>query len=248
MIRSPRPRKAVSVSNSFHRQLTMYALAASAAGVGVLAMAPPAEGKIVYTPAHRTIAPHQAIPLDVNHDGKVDFRFKDTLSTTSASFFHSGRLSIFPLAANQIWGHKTAAGLHYASALPAGVKIGPSGAFSAGSRSMAYGRQEGSSFYCEGKWNNVTRRYLGLKFMIAGKVHFGWARLNVTCNAPKVRALLTGYAYETIPGKSIVAGQTNGVDDAEQLAAASPNTQLPESATLGVLAVGAPALSIWRRE
>ena len=84
--------------------------------------------------------------------------------------------------------------------------------------------------------------------MIAGKVHFGWARLNVTCNAPKVRALLTGYAYETIPGKSIVAGQTNGVDDSEQLAAASPNTQLPESATLGVLAVGAPALSIWRRE
>ena len=90
MIRSPRPRKAVSVSNSFHRQLTMNALAASAAGVGVLAMAPPAEGKIVYTPAHRTIAPHQTIPLDLNHDGKVDFRFKDTLSTTSASSIPDG--------------------------------------------------------------------------------------------------------------------------------------------------------------
>jgi hypothetical protein len=35
MKRSPRPREAVSLSDSVHRQLNMYALAASAAGVAV---------------------------------------------------------------------------------------------------------------------------------------------------------------------------------------------------------------------
>lgn len=207
-------------------RLTAYALAASAGGVAVLALTHPAEARIIYTPAHRSIAPHQTIALDLNHDGKVDFRFKDALSTTSASFFHSGRLSIFPLAANQIWGHKTGVGLHYASALQAGVKIGLSGPFSAGSRSMAYGRQEGSSYYCEGKWDNVTGRYLGLKFTIAGKTHFGWARLNVTCNAPRVNAVLTGYAYETIANKAIIAGKTHGPD------------VIVKQATIGELASG----------
>jgi hypothetical protein len=192
----------------------------------MLAVAHSTEAKIVYTPAHRTISPHQTVPLDLNHDGRVDFRFQDTLSTTTAGFFHSGRLSILPLGANQIWGHKTSAGLHYASTLKAGVRIGSAGAFSAGSRSMAYGIQEGSSFYCEGKWDNVAHRYVGLKFAIAGKIHFGWARLNVTCNAPSVSAVLTGYAYETIPNKAITSGKTKGPD------------VMVDPATLGRLALG----------
>jgi hypothetical protein len=61
-----------------------------------------------------------------------------------------------------------------------------------------------------------------------------------------ILALLTGYAYETIPGKTIIAGATKGPDDAEP--ATSLNTSTPEPATLGVLALGAPGLSIWRRE
>jgi hypothetical protein len=202
----------VNFSNSVQHQLNMYVLAASTAGISVLALPLPAQARIIYTPTHRHIGPHQMLPLDLNHDGKPDFVFKDTLSTTSASFFHSGRLSILPHGGNQIWGHKINTGLHYASALAAGVTVGPNGAFSSGSRSMAYGRQEGSSFYCEGKWNNAVKRYLGLKFVIGGKIHFGWARLSVTCNAPHISALLTGYAYESIPNKPIITGKTRGPD------------------------------------
>ena len=59
-------------------------------------------------------------------------------------------------------------------------------------------------------------------------------------------AILTGYAYETIPGRAIIAGKTKGRDDAEPTA--SLNKRIPEPATLGALALGAPGLAIWRRE
>jgi hypothetical protein len=99
-----------------------------------------------------------------------------------------------------------------------------------------------------GRWVNVSDRYLGLKFKINGKFHYGWARLNVKVlrGQFKITATLTGFAYETIPGKAIIAGATKGPDDAEP--AASLHSPTPEPAALGMLAVGAPGLSICRRE
>ena len=97
-----------------------------------------------------------------------------------------------------------------------------------------------------GPWANVQHRYLALKFFIKGKVHYGWARLNVHWYVPDVSGTLTGYAYETVPGKSIITGATKGPDDAEPTADLSSRT--PEPFTLGALALGAPGLSIWRRK
>jgi hypothetical protein len=71
MKRSSQPRVAVELSKPLTHQLNMYALAAGAAGVGLLALAPLAEAKIVYTPAHAKIT--QLVALDLNHDGSVDF-------------------------------------------------------------------------------------------------------------------------------------------------------------------------------
>lgn len=242
------PRTAVDLPRPLHQRLNMYALAASAAGVGMLAVAPPSEAKIVYTAAHINITPNHTILLDLNHDGTADFSFKNVLSTTSVGSFRSDRLSIFPRGANQIWGHRTGAGGHYASALAAGIKVGPSGAFSAGSRSMAYGRDDVGSYYCEGKWNGAQKRYLGLKFTIHGKTHFGWARLNVTCNLYKVNAVLTGYAYETIANKSIVTGKTKGPEEIVGRPDTAVTAPVSNPDRLGLMAMGAPGLSIWRRE
>jgi hypothetical protein len=66
-----RPRKTARISDSIHRQLNLYALAASAAGVGMLALAEPAEAKIVYTPTHEKLI-NFFVPIDLNHDGKAD--------------------------------------------------------------------------------------------------------------------------------------------------------------------------------
>jgi hypothetical protein len=232
---SPGSAKTTSkISESFCWRLDMYALAASAAGVGILALTQPAEGKIVYTPAHKVIGLNQKIALDLNHDGKNDFSFQERFfTTTSVGENHSIALSVLPTRkANEIWGKGRPA-----SALPAGIRVGPKGQFSYGKKLMAvdyYADGTGGSGTCAGPWNNVKNHYLGLKFKIDGKVHFGWARLNVDCvttfSNHQVNGLLIGYAYETIPNKPIVTGKKRGPDEAPL-----------QPSTLGRLARGASA-------
>ncbi|HXM21759.1 MAG TPA: hypothetical protein VN948_10895 [Terriglobales bacterium] len=237
---SRRTRTTAELSDSVHRQLNMYALAAGAAGVGILALAQSAEARIVYTPTDQQIPPGfgTGLYLDVNNDGINDFSFVNFYSATSSNL----GLWVSPVAAsNEIF----SAGASYAAALPAGVRIGPRGKFH--KRAVAVMADGNSHSTCGGPWKRAHNRYLGLKFWVKGKIHFGWARLNVNCVYPKaIRATLTGYAYETIPSKAIIAGATKGPDGGEPTA--SFNTRTPEPATLGMLALGAPRLAIWRRE
>jgi hypothetical protein len=255
MTRSSRPRKTANLSDSVQQQLNKYALAAGAAGVGVLVLGQPAEAKIVYTPADKSITPNHTIPLDLNHDGTVDFRLRDRHFTSPTyGFDHTGVLSAVPAhQANKIEGYSRT-NRHYASALRAGVSIGPKARFTPGPKLMATmfsdtGADRGLIGSCNGPWSKATNRYLGLEFLIEGKVHFGWARLNVSCQGTDVFATLTGYAYETVPKKPIIAGHTKGSDEESSVgpdaALAAP---VPKPAPLGLLAWGSRGLSIWRRE
>jgi hypothetical protein len=249
-------RAADPVSVKLDKSLLAYATAATAAGVGVLALVSPAEAKIVYTSANEQIGPNNTYPLDLNHDGIVDFTFVDS-HFTSTFDGGAGVLTIFPQqSANEIWGNQSSAGFRrYASALAPGIEIGSKGKFQPGEMILAHSSSnEGkrhpnsiSSYNCDGPWKHAGNRYLGLKFIINGEVHYGWARLSVGCKYLVVRAKLTGYAYETIPNKPIIAGQTKGADednaDSEIL---HPSASQP--ATLGALALGSQGLSAWRRE
>ena len=110
----------------FERQLTCYALAAATAGVGALA-SQECDAEIVYTKAHRQLTANTTLKLDLNHDGIADFSLKDTFFHTFAT--STGRLSISPIGQeNRIWGH-TVSHRGYASALFAGVRVGPQGQF-----------------------------------------------------------------------------------------------------------------------
>jgi hypothetical protein len=214
----------------------MYALAASAAGVGMLALQP-AEAKIVYTPVHLVISTGQSYKLDLNHDRVSDFSIENT---SSCGDWCGVNLVARAVAGNAVLGN------HYeAYALTRGADIGPKYAFSG--LVMAHYTNGFGSY--SGQWRNVSNRYLGLKFRIKGKAHFGWARLNVSVHKLSIIATLTGYAYETIPNKPIIAGKTKGPDD---ISVKEPNASvtMPTSkpASLGMLALGSPALSIWGRE
>jgi hypothetical protein len=221
----------------FDHQLSMYALAASAAGVGVLALAPPAQGKIIYTKANKSIGSNSTLHLDLNHDGVADFDLKDTLSSSTAGGQFARLDALADHKQNAVWGH-TVPFNAYASALPVKVSIGPKGQFmSAGAKglmaaSSASGLHPGN-FTCTGPWANVTNRFLGLKFAIKGKEHFGWARLNVSCSNATVSATLTGYAYETVADRPILTGKEHGTFDADD-SMAPPD----RSVTLGGLAQG----------
>jgi hypothetical protein len=70
-------RQTVKLSDSTCRLLDSYALAAQTAGVGLLALAMPAEGKIIYTPVHHTIARHGSFKIDLNHDSIPDFTLQN---------------------------------------------------------------------------------------------------------------------------------------------------------------------------
>ena len=95
MKRLSRPRRTASnLSDSIHQQLNMYAVMASAAGVGMLALSQPAEAKIVYSPAHRLIESGQTVSLDLNHDGKADFSFENYSNTFEGS--EQGFLYVIP--------------------------------------------------------------------------------------------------------------------------------------------------------
>jgi hypothetical protein len=254
MTRVSRFRQACSLSDSLSQRLNVYALVAGAAGVAALALAQPSEAKIVYTPTHRKIPLNKDFILDLNHDGTSDFRFRIYASDVNGVRGTSGtRDSAFLWIYPQVKGNQVVGMVPHASALRAGVKIGSKRTFNSGRGSMGgvdFISGDGPQYY--GPWANsgkpVDNHYLGLEFVINGKIHFGWARLNVRIyRNPEatVSAVLTGYAYETIPGKPIVAGVTKEPDDAPIV---SLNTPTPKVATLGILALGAPPLSIWRRD
>ena len=247
----PRSRKLESLPNlseSLHHQLNSYALAAGAAGVGLLALVQPAEGKIVYTAAHVKIVQNAGlITFDLNHDGIPDFGLSNKYVGTSFGFAY---LKVKPVRqANQILQINSQRRIA-AGALKAGTKIGPGGNFKPDPKGlvMAFADFEGTTY---GPWLRVKQAYLGLKFVIKGKIHFGWARLKLTSTGRlSMNATLTGYAYETRPNKPIVAGKTQEsyeIGGIGQGNGATFDQPTPRPASLGLLARGATGLVAWRR-
>ena len=53
MKQSPQPRPVSQLSEAVNHKLTLYALAASSAGLGLLALPQPAEAMVVYTKTHQ---------------------------------------------------------------------------------------------------------------------------------------------------------------------------------------------------
>ena len=222
------------LSDSVHHQLNMYGLAASAAGVGVLALTQPADAKIVYTKTDQVIGLGQHYDLDLNQDGITDFK----LVNYNVIFYFS---SIHGQSAAQIdsGGNSAAAyvSAHYSvildSVLNAGERIANGRRFHGVAGQLILIANDG---YRSGLWYNVKNGYLGLKFQIKGKIHYGWARLSVMGTFPLMTVALTGYAYETIPNKGIIAGQTKG-----------PDVITEQPGSLGRLAQGSARLASRRR-
>jgi hypothetical protein len=228
------PNRCQRLSEKMSQQLDSYARAAAAAGVGVLALSASAEAKIVYTPVHRAIDCCEAVTLDLNHDGVADFQLQWGTSDS-----HAVVLGVSPMqSGNQVRGVSL-----YASALPKGATIESGWQFQPNHQLMASFHASSTSG-SRGKWTNVKNRYLGVKFFIKGKIHYGWARLSVRVKGFSITATLTGYAYETVANKGIVAGKTKGPDSfLPDSPAVSPKSG---AASLGRLAAGYPGLATWR--
>jgi hypothetical protein len=200
-------------------------LLAYAAMAGAVAYSSDAE--VVYTPIQRHV--RSSFFIDLNHDGLEDFQIYSSLLSGA------GIVKVLPARNNRILaaGPDQCVFSNAAAPLPGGAVIGPGKPFQASATCMAYlGYGALSS---GGPWKEAKHRYLGLAFVIDGKEHFGWARLSLSKFLFNNTAEIEGYAYETIPGKPIIAG-----DEGSQTKASA------QPATLGALAAGAPALNSWR--
>jgi hypothetical protein len=239
-----RKRTATKLKARLDKGLLSYAVAASAAGVGLLALTQSAQAKIVYTPADVPILRDQIVPLDLNHDGIQDFFFFFSARPAAVT----GTLSIDPVRPNnRILGSKL-----YASALPAGVSVGPGGNFQQEHDFMADRRFYYMGYSTRGPWTPTQDRYLGLKFFVQGQVHYGWARVQVfpQGNDLGFDARLAGYAYETTPNTAILTGTTSAPQDTGknvQPDSASPSAPALAAPSLGLFAQGSRGLVAWRR-
>jgi hypothetical protein len=219
-------RKPSRLSESLQRSLNSYALAASAAGVSLLALAQPLEAEIVYTKAYRHIPPNTSINLDLNHDGITDFTLFNNFYNTS---FLKGVVFV-RMWGNAVKGYELSSGRgsgSLASALGRDIDLQPNVGFLAGnSLVMAYSVKTSTS-HRSGPWLNVKPSYLGLQFLVEGEIHMGWARLCVRCQHQECHVLLTGYAYETVSSQPIITGKVHG-----------PDVITLEPGSLGALAAG----------
>jgi len=232
-----RSRSMASLTSKLDKTLLAYTAAAGAAGVGVLALAQPAEARVIFTPASILVPVNGgAVYLDLNGDGINDFQFSNGYAGPLELGNHTSDLTVAPAqSANRIVTAQSKNRI-CAAALPKGTKIGLPSPFQQGNSYLPMAVFQGgyTNHTSFGPWLHTKKAFLGFKFTIGGTTHFGWARVNVQGFSS---VTITGYAYETVADKPIVTGNSTGSD----LASAQP-------ATLGRLALGAAAPVAWRRE
>jgi hypothetical protein len=246
--------------NNLYRQAGQYSLTAAVAGVSLLALAEPAKSEVVVTTKTIPIPISQlgvhGIGISFANNGVDDLKL---ILSSHQIFGANGKNLLAVNAADGMGVVGKFERLPYASALAPGAEIGPNANFV----SAACG---GSYFSCPdavrladtfwstfgsrgagGPWSgNPRNRYLGVRFQMDGETHYGWVRLMVNTNVPyKMSAAVTAYAYETEPNTEIFAGLTKGPNAELWL---PENTENQHGPSLGMLALGAEGMPLWRRE
>lgn len=140
--------------------------------------------------------------LDINNDYIVDFtlsRYVDGswewLGIFSNPDVENRILSVAPWYSNPI-------------PLDSGMQIS-SGGYTNGEYYEKWGMFTigdcfGGGSGCYSDWLNKGEKYLGLRFQINGKMHYGWVRMEILSTTQWV---IKDYAYNDTPNKPIIAGQ-----------------------------------------
>jgi hypothetical protein len=240
------------LAKTFEKRLSVYSASAVMAGVGLVALVQPAEGEIVVSHVNIQIC---GSTIDLNNDGKPDFSFPCYASQYEHSFYV--KMMVAPLTGGKAVGGARGSAGPYASALGSGAKIGPSAHFSSsvGIEQLQVERSGGgqsistySQYSLIGQWGNKGPRYLGVKFLIKGQTHYGWIRMSVTRrnhHAQSLNGTITEFAYETTANKAITAGATK--DDSASAKKPDTGPRNPNG-SLGILALGAEGIPMWRWE
>ncbi|HMD99028.1 MAG TPA: PEP-CTERM sorting domain-containing protein [Terriglobia bacterium] len=249
-----RAREAARLSESFNHRLKTYALAAGAAGVGVLALAPAAQAGTTPVPFDingPNCFGHQCTSVLANLVDPAgfgtEFNFADYYKSVTRTKSQLGSLHIVPLG--------TGAGF-LSSFLAAGAKIGtPQQIFSSSFRTASVtvaalrgigGVQQAS---VGGPWNPTIGQigYLGFEFTnpSTSQTDYGWAQIQLSFNNTQgpgfdeLSGVITKFGYDPTGGCVLAGGGS-----------CTPATPTPEpgSASLMLLALGSLGLMAWRKK
>jgi hypothetical protein len=213
-------RTASRLAESVHQRFSGIAIATVLAVF--LFSAFPAQSKVVYVPVDVTISGNGSIAIPVNN-GIVEFTIQAVAETDICGVFTKAQeayVNVTPATGNGV-----VAVAEYASALNSGAEIDSTQNFYEAQALMAgESFQHGPppceidhyvGYWCDGSDGRPCSSvddYLGLEFEFKGSTYYGWAHLTVTPSTEPVQFAveLKGFAYETIAGKGIKAGQKSG--------------------------------------
>ena len=249
------------------RRLSVYTLAA-AAGFGSATTT--ANAAVVYTSARQFAAAGfgrvASIPIDLNHDGLVDFNVKGILTNVFSTNVTLQTALVYAegVSSDQLAASGSLSRGPEAEALHLGQWIGGPLAFEAQRVGLLMAVIIAADGYPEtrvGNFFNQTNKFLALKFSLSGQACYGWARVNVKAVGNNFVFELVDYAYQDTPNVLIRAGEgiphkevgslssdsdySAIADILEQQAPLPSGERVP--ATLGMLAYGSEAISAWRR-
>ncbi len=206
-------------SPSLQPSLKRRAAYTLAAGAAAAIPVLEADAAIVYSgPQNIAIGSGFSQNLDLDGDAGNDIQLQNF--NFAGGPYQGATVSVFP---GKIAGFNN--GLAYVSALSAGAMIDGSTVGPGFFGSMAYGAANPNA-----QFNNVTDAYVGLSFPSGPNTFYGWIRVDVN-NVAKT-FLVKDWAYESQSGIGIRAG----------------DGQIPEPATLGLLACGAAGIAAMRRK
>ena len=163
-----------------------------------------ADAQIVYTdvnPDQVFSNDQDSFALDLNNDSITDFVLR--LGTLSAPVLNKVRIEA--MGSNSV-NATTGGGYVLPVALDLDDPVGNGNNWSNNNLMYMglYFTSNSTPLVATGNFLNTSNKYLGLRFKISGQTHYGWARVDVSADADLF--IIKDYAYDTIPGEQILAG------------------------------------------
>jgi PEP-CTERM motif len=218
-----RRNKPISLSNS------RWAAYATAGAATALAGASTAEADIHYSgvlnqtfnaPAGGSV--HATFNLD--NGGQIGFFHSRTAGEAGIAGFRVLGAAV----SNKFAGSGFGGTFRYASNLGSGVNIAAR-PFAALDGAHNFATMAYFNGFVHSQWLQKGTGFIGFKFNGGTGIEYGWARVTMLEGAPGNSFRLVDYAWAD-PGTAIVTGQ------------------IPEPGSLGLLAIGAAGLLLWRRQ
>jgi hypothetical protein len=256
-------RMPAKLSQPLENGIAAYALAAGAAGVATLALVTPAGATPVCKTLSAELSYTATFAFDPAHQPVAPFNIAQsfhTFSTLTSTGVNRGFFTRNLPGAEAVVSSK---GL--VADLAPGARVGPGGHFGKG---RSYGliftftpSSGATSQHHRGNLHFGQTNYFGFRFLIAGKAHYGWIRLEATIvkggRTPSIDTKIKAYGYESSPNTPILAGSCSAVGESDRRDDATSSSGATASganrtknatppASLGALALGAQAVP-WRR-